>query len=206
MKSICNKRKLLLLFFILFAWIKSFSQNNPILDSFKAINNNGKVYLNWVISSGSTCSGIQIYRSTDSQQFEIIWDIPGVCGSSSSPQAYDFTDINPVKNRINYYRLELGGNGSSEIVSVEIIDINDGGFQIRPNPVSEKARIYFANDKNRLHYLWFHSVNGTCISSMSSKEDYFDFDSSDFSNGLYLFTITNDEGTIQIKDKILVQH
>ncbi len=89
-----------------------YAQHNPIPGNFSLFENNGKVYLNWSIVSGSTCNGIQIYRSTDSVMFTQVGNIPGICGSSSSAISYNFIDDNPVKNKVNYYRLELGNNGS----------------------------------------------------------------------------------------------
>ncbi|MBA2421837.1 MAG: hypothetical protein H0V61_01240 [Chitinophagales bacterium] len=46
-----------------------FAQHNLILGNFSLFQSNGKVYLNWYIVSGSSCNGIQIYRSTDSVMF-----------------------------------------------------------------------------------------------------------------------------------------
>ena len=127
-----------------------FAKHNSIFDNFTVFENNEKVYLNWTIISGSTCNGIQIYRSTDSISYFKIGSIAGICGSSSTATNCNFTDNNPEKNKFNCYRLELGGNGTSEILSVEIIDI-ESGYQIRPSPVIDKAKIsVFSSKKSSL--------------------------------------------------------
>ena len=185
---------------------KSFAQHNTILDNFSVSENNGKVFLNWTITSGSTCNGIQIYRSTDGKQFTQIGSIAGVCGSSSAPKPYDFTDNNPVKNSINCYRLELGGNGSSEILSLEIIDIASGGFQIRPNPITAEAKIYFDNDKKLEHQLTLYNMSGVSVFTTATKESFFLLNSVLLQSGIYLFTISTNGNLPTAQGKLLVQH
>lgn len=184
----------------------AFSQRNPVLDNFSLFNNNGKIFLSWTIASGSTCNGIQILRSVDGKQFYEIGNIAGVCGNSSSPSQYDFTDTTPVKNSINYYRLELGGSGSSQILSVEIIDITNGGYQIRSNPIRTSAKIYFDNNSKKLHQLLLFNTTGLHTITLSSKEDFFLLNSSNFINGCYVFTILDSENTMKAKGKFIIQH
>ena len=181
-----------------------FAQHNPILDNFTVFENNGKVYLNWTIISGSTCNGIQIYRSTDSINYIQVGSIAGICGSSSTAVNYNFTDNNPEKNKINYYRLELGSNGSSEILSVEIIDI-ESGYQIRPNPVIGKAKIYFDNNTKLQHQLFIYNLNGFQIFSSTTKEDFFELNTETFLTGIYLFTISTEGNFPKATGKLMVQ-
>ena len=202
-----NSIKYFLTGIILWACVQnSFAQHNPILDNFSVFENNGKVFLNWAITLGSTCNGIQIYRSADNTNFIKIGDIAGICGSSSSPTPYNFTDNNPEKNKINCYRLELGGNGSSEILSLEIIDIASGGFQIRPNPVSTEAKIYFDNNKKQEHQFMLYNMSGISVLTTTTKEDFFLLNSVLLQSGIYLFTISTNENLPTIQGKLLVQH
>ena len=71
--------------------------------------------LEWIIESGSTCSGITIYSSLDGVNFEEVGSIEGVCGSKFNSQSYLFTDKNPAVNTINYYRLKFGNSQYSAI-------------------------------------------------------------------------------------------
>ena len=190
---------------LLSATANVFAQHNPILDNFNVFKNNGKVFLNWTIISGSTCNGIQIYRSTDGINFMQVGSIAGICGSSSTAVNYNFTDNNPEKNKINYYRLELGNNGSSEILSVKIIDI-ESGYQIRPNPIIGKAKIYFDNNTKLQHQLFIYNLNGFQIFSSTTKEDFFELNTETFLSGIYFFTIETEGNVPKAKDKILVQH
>ena len=126
-----------------------------------------------VFSEWMRCNGIQIFRSTDKINFIKIGDIAGVCGSTSAPQPYDLTDINPVKNSFNYYRLELGGSGISDIIGIEIIELEYSGYQIRPNPISTEAKIFFENNKNQEHHLTIYDTNGNQALALVTKEEFF---------------------------------
>ena len=203
-----RKRFFIKLFFFCITFViaakNSFSQHNPILANFSVFENNGKVFLNWQIVAGSTCNGIQIYRSSDSTNFIQIGDIAGICGSSSSAVSYSFTDENPQPNKINCYRLELGGNGSSEILSVEIIDIVSGGYQIRPNPVTEQAKIYFSNDSHLPMNFTLTDINGNlAMRKENITDDFFIFNRQGLSSGLYLFTIDYNN-TVKVSGKIII--
>ncbi len=188
------------LYFVQFAT----AQADSILSYFSASENNGTVYLSWQIKSGSTCNGIQIYRSNDSLNFIQIGDFPGICGDISFAQDYNYTDHNPIKNSLNYYRLELGNNGYSQVVSVEVIDIAATGFQVRPNPATTQVEILFDNNNSIKHNLNLYSVTGALVFSTSGKQDYFELDTRALSNGTYLFTISNSANATNLQGKIMV--
>ncbi len=201
-----NSRILVFLLFCLALSNNTFSQNSPILDEFSASETNGTVYLYWIISSGSTCDGIKIFRSVDNLHFDQIGEIGGVCGNSSAPQPYNFVDERPEKNSVNYYRLELGSNGFSETISVEIIDFNDKGFQVRPNPAFEKAFVFFQNDLRKSFSLALYSLNGQVTGLQSTDANSFNINTMNLSNGTYIFIIFSEDDLIKIKGKIIVAH
>lgn len=197
--------KLFLVCILFSATQKIFAQHNPILDNFNLTDNYGKVFLSWTIISGSTCNGIQIYRSTDNISFIKVGDIAGICGSTSSPTNYNFTDENPEKNKTNFYRLELGGNGSSEILSVQIIDIESGGYQIRPNPVLAEAKIYFDNNRKLQNEIFIYNLSGKLVYTSSTKKDFFELNAETFTSGIYLFIISTEENAKKESGKIAIQ-
>ena len=197
--------KLLLFFLLILSATTIFAQHNPILANFTATENKGKVYLSWNIVSGSTCNGIQIYSSTDTVNYTPIGSIAGICGSSSAPISYSFTDIKPEKNKINFYRLELGNNGLSEIISVEIIDLNNNGYQIRPSPVIDKAKIYFNNDTKIKYQLSIYNLNSILIFAASTQDSFFEINTENFHSGIYLFTIATEGNLPKVVGKFMVQ-
>ncbi len=182
------------------------AQTHPILGKFTVSENEGEVYLSWSIIAGSTCNGIQIYRSSDSINFSQIGEIPGVCGSVDFVQPYDFTDNNPAKNSVNYYRLELGNQGFSQIVSVEIIDIASNGYQIRPHPANAETKIYFDNDTKQEQRLSLYNLNGIEVFTATTKGDFVQLNTFFLQSGLYLFTISVSGSLPTAQGKLLVQH
>jgi hypothetical protein len=163
------------------------------------------LFLPWAIAEGSTCNGIQISRSTDSVNFTEVGSIPGICGSTSFEQPYNFTDENPVKNKVNYYRLGLGGSGLSEILSVEIIALENSGYQIRPNPITADAKIYFSNNKNQAHQLIIYNLSGVKIFTTTTKQDFFQINTAVIQAGIYVFSISLIGDTPKAKGKFVVK-
>lgn len=184
----------------------AYSQGKPALDDFSAVLLKDQVYLSWVITAGSTCDGTKIYRSSDTLNFTQIADIQGICGSTSAPQSYFFYDTIPIKNTTNFYRLELGAMGYSQIVSVDYISLNNNSFDIRPHPAFQETKIYFLNPQNELYQLNIYTLEGKSIADLSTKEPYFTLNVSNFRPGIYVFTISSLSGTKNTQGKLIVLH
>ncbi len=184
-----------------------FAQNGSPLDSFTGFENKGKVYLNWVISLGNTCSGIKILRSADRVNYTQVGVIDGVCGSVSTRESYSFIDEKPIKNSVNYYRLELGGSGASDIVSLEVIDTGNGINQIRPNPIETESKIYFENDSKVRHQLVVSALEGTAVVfSIFTHENFFQINTISLPSGIYVFSIFEPNNLLKTSGKIVVLH
>lgn len=180
------------------------AQTSSILSFFSGSESNGTVYLSWQVIAGSTCNGIQIQRSTDKISYIEVGNIPGICGDLTSPQDYDFIDLAPIKNSLNYYRLELGNTGYSQVLSVDVIDISENGFQVRPNPAFSITRILFENSNRASYDFKIYSVTGTLVFSASNNEDFFEFDADLLQDGLYFFTISVQGKSTKLQGKVMV--
>lgn len=191
------------LFFTLIGF-NSISQNEDVINSFVATEFNGKVLLTFSINSGYTCNGVTILRSLDSVNFTSIGSIEGICGSAQESINYDFTDISPVKNDVNYYRLSLGGVGFSWIVSAEVIDMGSNNSLIRPNPISEETELFFDNENKALMILEIFSSEGKLIQSESTNEEKFILTKSDFEVGTYFYSIHADGVKSEVIGKFVV--
>lgn len=174
------------------------------LDYFEASNNSGKILLKWSISKGSTCNGITITRSPDSLFFSPIGRIEGVCGDADSPQPYSFVDLNPLKNQKNYYKLELGTSSFSDVIAIELVNKNEEGYQVRPQPLKSQGSIYFDNDDFNNAHLNIYNFNGQLIYQSQTIENHFDINSQEWSAGLLFFSILLDGQ--EIKGKLLIAH
>jgi len=196
-------RNLLLLFSFFLCQIGK-AQDHIILDKFDLYEGEERVYVRCIISSGSICNGIKIYRSEDTLSFNLIGEIPGVCGNISSPVGYDFIDEFPIINKKSYYKLELGGYGFTKIRSIFLVDTKAFGFQVRPNPAKEKATIFFENNLGQEHILSFVDLYGNTHLTLIEKQAFFEVDLSSLNEGWYIFSIENLTTHNQVIGKLFV--
>jgi hypothetical protein len=179
---------------------------NPILDRFSAFEVNETVQIECVISSGSTCNGIDVLRSTDSINYEIIGNISGVCGNSASPVRYQFEDNNPKLNAPNYYKLELGGYGFTRVLSVVIRDIEDGKLQVAPNPAYEITQINFKNPVNQTFQLSVRNLSGELIYQKETTGEEFEINVSSWNSGYYAIQLYSEESKSSKVGVLMVVH
>ena len=179
---------------------------HPILDRFSAFEVNETVQIECVISSGSTCNGIDVLRSTDSLTYEIIGNISGVCGSSSDPVTYNFEDPNPVLNAPNYYKLALGGFGFTNVITIIIKDIEEGKLRIAPNPSSAVSQIFFNNPLNQVYRLSIRNLVGESVVRKETREDLFEVNVSNLNAGYYFIHVSSEESNIVVTGVLVVSH
>ena len=197
--------KILSVFLFVLLGLNTFAQNEDIIDGLSANEFNGKVLLTWSIKQGNTCNGVLILRSTDSVNFTQIGSIEGICGSTANEIFYDFTDISPEKNAINYYRLSLGGIGFSRIVSAEVIDMGANNSLLRPNPLNEASELFFDNETNSVMTLNIYSNDGILIRSQDTTSEKFILSKSDYAAGMYYYVIFANETKPEIIGKFVVE-
>ena len=182
------------------------AQFAPELNRFNASDFKGQaVYLNWELAAGSVCNGISVLRSEDGETFTMVGDIYGVCGSLSYPVSYDFTDSKPVLNKRSFYRLEMGRGYFSDIISIEVINIQSG-FHIRPNPINNTGKIYFSNDSKFEHQIQIISPKGYPVFSAITNQDFFEINAESFHAGVYLFIISTANDPKKASGRFIVQH
>ena len=181
----------------------TFAQES-ILEKFSTQHISGKVFLTWTVKSGQTCNGIRIYRSDDSLSYTEIGDIQGVCGNLGFSVDYTFQDNNPVKNKINYYRLDLGGIELTYSISVEVIDVGQNDYYLKANPLVDQTKLYFRNPSQQTTVLTVISQNGKIIETKETTTDHFTLNSNDYLSGLYFFTLSNPNSDKNISGKFIV--
>lgn len=189
-------RVLPLVFFVglLLAETGTLKAQHPILDDFSVFQHQDQVYLSWVISRGNTCNGITIERSTDGISFSEIGYIAGICGSPDFAQPYSYVDERPAPNQINYYRLELGLQGYTEVRSVEFIHAPDDGFILRPNPASHMVELLFRNPRSQEHIIELYNLSGALVLQHNTLDQQAELDISGVPAGVYLLRLTNTAG------------
>lgn len=180
------------------------AQEALILDGFTGVAQPEQVQLRWTISSGETCNGTFIERSIDTINWIKIGDIPGVCGSSSAPVPYNFIDDSPVNNTVNFYRLELGGQGYSKTISVPYYDYTSKGYVLIPNPVYENTTVYFGTSANEPFTIAIFNISGQKVQQDSGVGGSYFINAQSLSSGTYLFVISR-EGKKNVSGKMIVR-
>ena len=184
--------------------VVSFAQEALILDGFTGVAQPEQVQLRWTISSGETCNGTFIERSTDKINWIEIGDIPGVCGSSSAPVPYNFIDDSPVSNTINFYRLELGGQGYSKTISVPYYDYTEKGYVLIPNPVYENSTVYFGTSASEPFTIAIFNIAGQKVQQDSGTGGSYFINAQSLSAGPYLFVISR-QGKKNVSGKMIIR-
>jgi hypothetical protein len=187
---------------LVFLSLKVTAQEFSILGNFSITEDNGRVFLSWSILSGNTCDGTKIFRSKDGLSFTQIGEISGICGSATTSEDYSFIDEEPAGNVINYYRLELGASGYSQTLSVDVVNIGESGYQLRPNPLSGTGKIFFENKKHDQCHLTVCNISGAELFNTTTTDNFFRLSAAAIPNGCYIFLITGDGK--QISGKIVV--
>lgn len=203
-RGVIPRHIVLICIFVLSSLGAAYGQGSPFLDFIGAAERDGKVFLQWVMSSGATCDGIDVYRSTDGDVFERVGRIAGVCGSPDFALGYDFTDASPVLNRINYYRLELGNLGVSEIIAIHVFDFSEKKYQIIPHPLSSESELFFDNPQLENSTLAIYNLVGNRVYIAEGKASSFPIRASELATGTYVFTVTNAAGKLLAQGKLVV--
>jgi hypothetical protein len=197
-------RKLLILILALAGSIEVLAQEaDDFLADFLVTQQDDYVFLRWTIKGGNTCDGTLIKRSFDNTNFDVIGEISGICGSPDLPVTYDFTDSLPGKNRINYYRLELGQYGHTTAKSIEYIILNDEGYSIQPNPVASRSKIVFDNPDGEKIEFCLIDTQGKMVMNMFTTSNHVWIDRQGIPGGMYVFKLRNEQQVLT-KGKIVV--
>lgn len=182
--------KRIILLSLLLASSGLFSQDaDDFLSEYFAIRQGDYVYLRWTIRAGNTCVGTRIQKAVDDQNFELIGEISGVCGSPDRPVSYEYYDTVPEIGKLNLYRLEMGPLGISDPVAVKFILYNSAGYSIQPNPVTDVSKIYIENPGNSFHILKIYNSAGRLIIEKTTNGDNFLIMRSEIKSGIYVFRI-----------------
>jgi len=188
---------------LLLSSINLFAQAHPILDELALFDVEGKVHIRATIKAGSSCLGMNILRAEDSLTFISIGQIAGICGSDAEPMKYSFIDENPLKNKTSFYKLQLGGFGETEVLSIRVIDVGQSGVVVIPNPVRDQTTIYFKNPLHEQHNLFIINSLGATILIEKTQEQVFQLDLKKLDAGVYFFVISDESSKKKAAGRII---
>lgn len=167
----------------------------------KKSENDGKygVILNWRTMSEINNDYFTVEHSADGFHFEEVFQMKAAGnGTSNDINNYVGVHENP-NNGINYYRLkQTDYDGVFEYFDIKVVDFsNFNNITIFPNPVKTNLAIQFSSNHNNSEYIVkIYDNRGKLIynkNSIANKGiNETQIKTKDFSNGLYILLIEND--------------
>lgn len=162
-------------------------------------NEAGYNALQWVSSSEFNADKYIIERSSDGMNYTEIGTIEAQ-GLSMESLTYQFEDLQPA-NHLSYYRVRLirdnGSSSSSNTLTIERqyskeVEI----IKTYPNPASEDLNIILASKSDASYDLSVSSLSGQQVfngtQAVQKGLNYSSINVSDFRNGFYLLTVSQD--------------
>jgi hypothetical protein len=154
-------KRILFSSFLFFISLGAFSQSNALV-SFIAMAGKSDITLRWAIAVNANCGSIALEYSTDS-----LFSFPSIIYTdnvplSSSVLTFQYTHTTADRSVKNYYRLNLGACGYSQIIGESV-----GGslnYKLYPNPLNqETCTIIFDNPKGKICKLYIFDRNGQLL-------------------------------------------
>lgn len=166
--------------------------------------------LDWTTLSELNNDGFYVERSNDSRAFSSLGYVKGN-GNSTVVHQYTFTDVSPLPQLINYYRLrQVDFNGTqsySKIIAVRRGEHAKSGMMVFPNPVRDNLHLLFKTAKLHRFRLRVMALNGRILVDREVTFDGVDYqlplNGPEFSTGVYLLELRENGETFSTK--IMIQ-
>ncbi len=181
-------------FILLFFSISGLAQQD-FISALRADQMGNQVRIELVISAGiSYCVGIDLERSTDGENFDVIDQIAGICGGSEFEEAYSLFDETPIPNQQSYYRLNLGTIGRSETLPIFFVPLKDGIVTF-PNPANTLVQFKFDNPENRTFQIEVFKNDQLYYFKSTLAGNEYSLNTENYPQGTYHFKITFESGS-----------
>ena len=154
------------------------------------------VGIKFTIGTGAQCGGYKIYHSLDSSIFNQIYDYPGTCGNSSTPQDISYTHTNPAINQTNYYKVELVPVETSLIKRVFVPNVINAKLFVYPNPIVQiydllNLKISNIGSTRLVGFISSQFGNPLKQIDITTQGDLAAINVYDLTNGLYVIWLTD---------------
>lgn len=190
--------------------------DNPLpveLASFTAVVSGNNAELKWSTSSEQNNSGFSIERFLKQEDWKTIGFVNGH-GNSNTNNDYSFTDKNLLPGKYNYRLKQIDYNGNFHYYNLSS-DVNISPpnnytlFQNYPNPFNPQTVIVYQLPVNSFVSLKVFDLSGKEVSALVNQNQNsgtysVDFNGSNFSSGIYFYTLKVNEFT-QTKKMILMK-
>jgi len=183
--------------FILMLGVAQFSFAQEIIGSLEAQQQNTGIRISFTVNAGNQCSDVGVQRSADSVNFISLYTFSGICGSASFDVGYTFTDESPLQNVSNYYRLKIGTQGFSTVISAHFFAPGVNGYLLVQSADGKSLTILFNNPNAALHSFGLFDFNGRLLQTRSGiTEQAVELRAENISAGIYFFRLRRENGTL----------
>ncbi len=172
------------------------------LQDFNVAKNEQNHILAWATETESNAAHFEIEKSINSTTWKNLGTVKAA-GNSQRRLNYDFTDATPTQG-VNYYRLKMVDRDGSFKYS-KVISINFGknnSVSIAPNPTSDHINVIFSEETSTtVATVEIFSLSGQSVQRQTLENNSIDV--SNLNNGLYFIQITDDNGQVLAREKLI---
>ena len=190
-----KKKYILSLFLVLFIGLTNYTVAQRIqnLNVFVAGTN---VVVKFSIGTGTQCSGYKILHSLDSTYFNVVFDYPGICGTSATPEEISYTHTGPSLNQTNFYKVELVPIETSLTKRVFVPEQKISQLLVYPNPVTQltdllNLKIANAGKTRLIGFVYNQAGKPIKQLDVTTINDATNINIFDLNNGLYVVWLTD---------------
>jgi hypothetical protein len=188
-------------------WLKKEQFNRPAappleLDFFKATKqSNNDVFLEWTTLTEGNVSRFEIEVAKGNGNYQVnnfikIGEVPGR-QNVAQPQAYNFTDAEPGKSGVRYYRLKfVYRDGSFSYSAIKpVVFSTEFEIQVYPNPSSGIFNFLYQQNEGEKLNLVIHNMAGQLVKQQQAIATGFvqkviiDLQNPGFAGGVYLLSV-----------------
>ena len=187
---------------IIFIYIFSFfvfsvSSQISRISYFNAIILGNDVRLDFTISKGPSCSGYQVYKSTDSLTYNLLFDYAGICGNTSTDQQISYTDGGVPQNTFLYYKILIPPFDYSKVARLYVDQKKTKKAQlyIYPQPVENIFTVYLEGQNPDDYTVKIFTYDGLLkIDTYVNAYQYLKIDISTLERGIYCLLLIDSAG------------
>ena len=108
----------------------------------------------------------------------------------------------PIKNKLNYIRIELGNYGYTHYESTLVIDVSKGVL-VLPHPLNIESNLYFNNVAKEPVEAIFYSIKGDIIKQITTNKNYISLEQIARKRGVILYVLKSE--SFYLRGKLVVQ-
>ncbi|MBS1652896.1 MAG: hypothetical protein JSU07_12890 [Bacteroidetes bacterium] len=172
-----------------------------------ALSAGNNAVVRFTITKGTPCiMGYNIWHSTDSINFNVIYNAPGQCGDGNSDMQYSYTHANPQpQNTYHYYKVEIIGLETSAPLKVFVGNAGYGRLKVYPNPIthiSDYLTPVFPNAPGNVLTGYIYNPIGYSIKSFeidNAQNQTVQIPVYDLNQGEYILWMTDGQQVFQCK-------